>query len=167
MYAWFGWTGGVGEGECGVVVYESGGWGGGGVFWGVCGGGFCAGGGGGEEEGCCSCWGCGEYCRGAGGEDDVPLPHSLEVLVRKWGMPTRLEKGRVVLDQEFVVCEEGKTLNSNQTALLKLFGVAMAEFKVQILAWWSAAEQEVTVHEQAGDIGDASDHEDAERMEEG
>lgn len=81
-------------------------------------------------------------------EDDVPLPHSLEVTVRKWGMPTRLEKGRVLLDQEFVLCEEGKVLNSNQTALLKLFGVAMAEFRVQVLAYWSAATEEVTVVDQ-------------------
>lgn len=81
-------------------------------------------------------------------EDDVVLPHSLEATVRKWGMPTRLEKGRVMLDQDFVLCEEGKTLNSHQTALLKLFGVAMAEFRVQILAYWSAATQEVTVVDQ-------------------
>lgn len=78
-------------------------------------------------------------------EDDVALPHSMEATVRKWGIPTRLEKGKVMLDQEYVVCEEGKELNSNQTALLKLFGVAMAEFKVQVLAYWSAATQEVTV----------------------
>ena len=64
-------------------------------------------------------------------EDDVPLPHSLEAQVRKWGMPTRLDKGNVMLDQEFVVCEEGKVLNSNQTALLKTFGVAISEFRVR------------------------------------
>lgn len=77
-------------------------------------------------------------------EDDVPLPHSLEVTVRKWGMPTRLEKGKVVLDQEYVVCEEGKVLNSHQTALLKVFGIAMAEFKVDVYAYWSAESQDVT-----------------------
>ncbi|KAK1056498.1 mRNA turnover and ribosome assembly protein [Friedmanniomyces endolithicus] len=76
-------------------------------------------------------------------EDDVALPHSLEVTVRKWGMPTRLEKGKVVLGEEYVVAEEGQELSSQQTALLKLFGVAMAEFKVQILAYWSASTQEV------------------------
>ncbi|KAK5122168.1 hypothetical protein LTR85_004414 [Meristemomyces frigidus] len=80
-------------------------------------------------------------------EDDVPLPHSLEVTVRKWGMPTRLDKGKVMLDQEYTVAEEGQEMNSHQTALLKLFGVAMAEFKVQVLAYWSAATQEVTAVE--------------------
>lgn len=81
-------------------------------------------------------------------EDDVPLPHSLEATVRKWGMPTRLDKGKVMLDQEFDVCEEGKALNSNQTALLKLFGVATAEFRVKVLASWTAGTGEVRVHEQ-------------------
>jgi mRNA turnover protein 4 len=77
-------------------------------------------------------------------EDDVPLPHSLEVMVRKWGMPTRLDKGKVMLDQPYTVCEQGRELNSNQTALLKLFGVALAEFKVEVKAYWSAETKQVT-----------------------
>lgn len=86
-------------------------------------------------------------------EDDVPLPHSLEVTVRKWGMPTRLEKGKVMLDQEYTICEEGKEMNSHQTALLKMFGIALAEFKVDVQAYWSAATQEVTEVESQGDAG--------------
>ncbi|KAK5118870.1 hypothetical protein LTR62_000079 [Meristemomyces frigidus] len=77
-------------------------------------------------------------------EDDAPLPHPMEVTVRKWGMPTRLDKGKVMLDQEYTIVEEGREMNSSQTSLLKVFGVAMAEFKVQIVAYWSAAGQEVT-----------------------
>ncbi|WPH01938.1 mRNA turnover protein-like protein 4 [Acrodontium crateriforme] len=80
-------------------------------------------------------------------EDDVPLPHSVEVTIRKWGMPTKLEKGKVMLDSDYTVCEEGKELNSHQTALLKQFGIPMAEFRVEVLAYWSAANQEVTVVE--------------------
>jgi mRNA turnover protein 4 len=91
-------------------------------------------------------------------EEDVPLPHSLEATVRKWGMPTRLEKGRVMLDQEYVVCRKGKTLNSNQTALLKIFGCAMAEFRVRVVGHWGAETGEVVVlDEPAGDVnGDVS-----------
>ena len=81
-------------------------------------------------------------------EDDVPLPHSLEATVRKWGMPTRLEKGKIMLDQDYTLCKEGKMLDSSQTALLKLFGIAMAEFRIQVLAHWSAASQSVTVVDQ-------------------
>ena len=76
-------------------------------------------------------------------ENDVPLPHSVEVMVRKWGMPTRLDKGKVMLEQEYTVCKEGEELKSNQTALLKLFGVAMADFRIQVLAYWSGSSQDV------------------------
>lgn len=86
-------------------------------------------------------------------EDDLPLPHSLEVTVRKWGMPTKLEKGKVMLEQEYVICEAGKELNSHQTALLKLFGIAMAEFKVEVQAYWSVATQEITEVQSQADGG--------------
>ena len=66
-------------------------------------------------------------------------------------MPTRLEKGRVVLGQEYVVCEEGAVLDSHQTALLKTFGVAVAEFRVSVVAYWSAENGEVKVVNESGD----------------
>ncbi|KAL7269305.1 mRNA turnover and ribosome assembly protein [Rhizina undulata] len=78
-------------------------------------------------------------------EDDVPLAHSLESTVRGLGMPTRLRNGKVTLDQEFLVCKEGQKLDSKQAALLKLFGCAVAEFKVKPLAYWNAASEEVKV----------------------
>lgn len=67
-------------------------------------------------------------------DDDVPLAHSLETAVRALGMPTKLVKGRVWLDQEFVICREGHKLDSKQAALLKLFGRMTAEFCVTPLA---------------------------------
>ncbi|KAH0536632.1 hypothetical protein FGG08_006500 [Glutinoglossum americanum] len=67
-------------------------------------------------------------------DQDVPLAHSLEQEVRSLGMPTSLVKGRVVLDQPYVVCKRGDALNSHQTRLLKLFGVATAEFRVYLMA---------------------------------
>ncbi|OCK76777.1 mRNA turnover protein-like protein 4 [Lepidopterella palustris CBS 459.81] len=86
------------------------------------------------------------YSRGGelAAEDDIALPHSLEATVRKWGMPTKLVKGKVVLDTDYTVCKEGDMLNSHQTALLKMFGVAMADFKIDMKAYYSAATQEVT-----------------------
>lgn len=77
-------------------------------------------------------------------DDDVPLPHSVETTIRKWGMPTRLDKGKIVLDIPYTVCKEGEVMNSHQTALLKMFGVAMAEFKVDLLAYYSKATESVT-----------------------
>lgn len=76
-------------------------------------------------------------------EDDVAMPHSLETMLRKWGMPTRLVNGKIVLDTEYTVCKEGEVLNSHQTALLKQFGVAMAEFRVEMKAYYEAASEKV------------------------
>lgn len=78
-------------------------------------------------------------------DEDVPLPHSLEVTIRKWGMPTKLHQGKVMLDGDYTVCREGQTLNSHQTALLKQFGIAMAEFRISVKAYWTSSSQEVTV----------------------
>jgi mRNA turnover protein 4 len=79
-----------------------------------------------------------------GGEDD-PLPMAIEPTLRKLGVPTRLVRGKVVLEdggeEGFgiesdgdVVCRDGDTLDSRQTTLLKIFGVRMAEFRVQLRA---------------------------------
>ncbi|KAI9733179.1 MAG: mRNA turnover and ribosome assembly protein [Claussenomyces sp. TS43310] len=75
--------------------------------------------------------------------DDVPMAHSLEPELRKLGMPTTLVRGKISLPTEYKVCEEGKVLDSRQTRLLKLFGIATAEFKVKLLAYWGAATHEV------------------------
>ena len=77
--------------------------------------------------------------------DDVPLPHSLETVVRGHGMPTKLNKGKVYLEQEYVVCQEGKKLDSRQAALLKLFGRETAEFRVKVVAWWGKETESVEV----------------------
>ncbi len=78
-------------------------------------------------------------------ENDVPVAQSLEPTLRKLGVPTRLVKGAVELDGEFMVCREGEVLGSGQTTLLKMFGVAMAEFRVGVEAYWERGTGEVTV----------------------
>ncbi|KAK2732210.1 60s acidic ribosomal protein [Colletotrichum kahawae] len=84
-------------------------------------------------------------------EHDVPMEHSIEPELRRLGMPTRMIKGRVCLGdadgssgEGYTVCKEGDTLDSRQTRLLKLFSICLSEFKVQIMAYWSAASGEVT-----------------------
>lgn len=86
-------------------------------------------------------------------EHDVPLGHTLEPELRRLGVPTRMVKGRVVLEEGpegpnevggHLVCREGDVLDSRQTRLLKLFSVCVSEFKVKTLAYWSAATTEVT-----------------------
>lgn len=65
---------------------------------------------------------------------DVPMTHSLEPELRKLNMPTSLTKGKITLENPYTVCKEGDVLDSRQTRLLKLFGVATAEFTVKLLA---------------------------------
>ncbi|KAL9611957.1 MAG: hypothetical protein Q9167_003444 [Letrouitia subvulpina] len=77
-------------------------------------------------------------------EDDVPVQQSLEPSLRNLGLPTRMEKGKVMLDEAFEVCKEGEVLGSRQTSLLKTFGVAMAEFRVVVRAYWTQESEEVT-----------------------
>jgi mRNA turnover protein 4 len=67
-------------------------------------------------------------------EEDVPMAHSLEPELRKLNMPTTLTKGKITLQNPYTVCKEGEVLDSRQTRLLKLFGVATADFTVQLLA---------------------------------
>ena len=67
-------------------------------------------------------------------EEDVPMAHSLEPELRKLNMPTTLTKGKITLENPYTVCKEGDMLDSRQTRLLKLFGVATADFTVGLLA---------------------------------
>ncbi|KAI1393248.1 mRNA turnover protein 4, partial [Hypoxylon trugodes] len=86
-------------------------------------------------------------------EHDVPIGHTLEPELRRLGVPVRMIKGRVVLEEGpegpqqdggYVVCRTGDVLDSRQTRLLKLFSVCLSEFKIKVLAYWSAATTEVT-----------------------
>ncbi|AEO68878.1 2b324d31-7563-4001-b7dc-2eeb0bc17893 [Thermothielavioides terrestris] len=86
-------------------------------------------------------------------EHDVPIAHTLEPELRRLGMPTRMVRGKVCLGGDekgegmkegYTICREGEVLDSRQTRLLKLFSVCMSEFRVSLLAYWSAASGEVT-----------------------
>jgi mRNA turnover protein 4 len=85
-------------------------------------------------------------------EDDVPLPHSLEPTLRQLGMPTRLQKGIITLDSDYTVCKEGDLLNSKQTRLLKQFGIACAEFKVNLVGYWSKKNGDVQILKKADEM---------------
>lgn len=78
-------------------------------------------------------------------EEDVPLAHSIEPTLRKLGVPTRLVKGTIELEGEYVVCQKDEVLGSGQTTLLKMFGIATAEFGVELKAYWKKETGEVEV----------------------
>lgn len=88
-------------------------------------------------------------------EHDVPLAHTMEPELRRLNVPTRMVKGKVVLGsideatgevsgEGYTICKEGEVLDSRQTRLLKMFSVCLSEFRVQLLAYWSAESGTVT-----------------------
>lgn len=97
--------------------------------------------------------------------DEGPLEqftHSMEPQLRQLGLPTALKKGVVTLLKDFEVCKEGDILTPEQARILKLLGIEMAEFKVQIKCMWNseAGEFENFADEEA--IDEDEDEEDAE-----
>lgn len=86
-------------------------------------------------------------------EQDEPISHTMEPALRKLGVPTRLVKGKVMLEltegqEGYKVCREGETLDSRQTTLMKMFGITSAEFKVDLKAQWTRATGEIKILEQ-------------------
>lgn len=67
-------------------------------------------------------------------KDDVKVTAMQEVHLRAQGVPTRMEKGNVVLDEDYTVCKKGETISGGQSSVLKFFGVEVAEFRVRIKA---------------------------------
>ena len=89
---------------------------------------------------------------GVEGGADEPIPISEEPRLRKLGVPSRLVKGTVCLEEAaedgvqeggYTVCQEGDVLDSRQTTLLKIFGVRMAEFRIQLRACWEKSAEQV------------------------
>ena len=86
--------------------------------------------------------------------NDQPAARTIEPDLRRLGVPVRMEEGRIVLSAEYVVCREGETLGSGQAALLRMFGVQVGEFRVELQACWSRDEEDVTDLRRGNDSGD-------------
>ncbi|KAI9375252.1 ribosomal protein L10-domain-containing protein [Aspergillus egyptiacus] len=83
---------------------------------------------------------------------DEPVSHTIEPELRKLGVPTRLVKGKVMLEltegqEGYPVCKEGEVLDSRQTTILKMFGVTMSEFRIALKAQWSRSTGKVEILE--------------------
>lgn len=72
-----------------------------------------------------------------------PFPHNEEPQLRKLGLSTSMVKGVPTLAVAHELCRKGKSLSSEQAQLLKLTGVKMVTFQVELLARWDSATGEV------------------------
>lgn len=60
-------------------------------------------------------------------------PFSMEMQLRKLGLPTKLDNGKVVLEREVVVCKKGQKLTPEQCKILEIFGVEMALMRLHVM----------------------------------
>lgn len=69
-------------------------------------------------------------------ETGEAIPASCETQLRAAGMPTKLRGGAITLpgQQDYVVCNAGDVLTSDQARILKIMGVRMANFAVNLKA---------------------------------
>lgn len=70
----------------------------------------------------------------------LKFSHAIEPYLRKLGMPTKLEKGVVVLTQDYEVCKAGAVLTSEQAKILELMDYRLATFKLNLKACWVKGE---------------------------
>ncbi|KAJ2005427.1 mRNA turnover and ribosome assembly protein [Coemansia thaxteri] len=97
------------------------------------------------------------------GYDKEPFPNNMEPQLRELGMPTLLRQGKITIDSDYVICEEGDTLTPQQTQLLKHFWQKMAVFKIKLMAYWHSSSEYVKVCNDSDD----EDEEDAGSDNEG
>ncbi|XP_046672293.1 mRNA turnover protein 4 homolog [Homalodisca vitripennis] len=62
---------------------------------------------------------------------------AMEPHLRSLGLPTQLEKGKIILREDHTVCTQGVPITPEQAGILKLLKIQIAEFKLTPLCVWS------------------------------
>lgn len=63
--------------------------------------------------------------------------HSIEPHIRKLGLPSKLDKGIVVLYKDYTVCKKGQILSPEQAKILKLIAKPIATFRLTMKCMWN------------------------------
>jgi mRNA turnover protein 4 len=97
-------------------------------------------------------------------------PFSMETQLRKLGLPTKLDNGKVYLEQDTMVCKEGQVLTPEQCTILEIFGVEMAIMRIHVKAHLDLEKGEFQEYQEldltaGGGGGDGDDDEDYEDEE--
>lgn len=92
-----------------------------------------------------------------------------EVQLKRLGLPVLLKRGKLLLNQDYVVCEKGQPLRPEQSKLLELLGLKMARFEITIYGYWNGEKYQQCFDEfNALSTDDEADSEvDVEDMKEG
>ena len=73
---------------------------------------------------------------------------AMEPHLRKLGLPTKLARQKIHLLKDVTVAEEGKALTPEQCKILKHLGERLGEFKLKILAKWTAADSKIETYDE-------------------
>jgi mRNA turnover protein 4 len=65
------------------------------------------------------------------------FPHNMFEQLHKLGLPVKLDKGVIQLENDTTVCNVGDELTPEAAQVLRLFGVETAEFKLELTAHWA------------------------------
>lgn len=69
------------------------------------------------------------------------FPHTQLQLLRGLGVPVRLDKGTIVVTENFNLCNKDSILTPEQGRLLKLFNHPIANFQITLISMWTAKNQ--------------------------
>jgi len=73
--------------------------------------------------------------------------HAMEPHLRKLGLPVALKKGVITMLRDFAVCKDGEKLSAEQAKILKLLGVVMAQFSIEVLFMWDKTSKDFEAFE--------------------
>lgn len=88
------------------------------------------------------------------GPNGEKIPHTMEPTMRKHGLKTFLNRGSIELLADQDVAVEGRTLDVNQAALLRIFGIKMSSAKLIPICVWENGAFEVLETDAQGSEGE-------------
>lgn len=87
-------------------------------------------------------------------------PFSMETQLRKLGLPTKLDNGKVRLERDVVVCKKGSKLTPEQCKILEIFGIQMALMRCHLICHLDMEECEYREYEEQLDLTNDNDEDD-------
>jgi mRNA turnover protein 4 len=65
------------------------------------------------------------------------MPPSMEGRLIGLGLPIKLHEGVIQMINDKVICEKGKAITSNESKILKIWKVELANFKMHLISKWN------------------------------